>query len=429
MTLQTQFQTLLCELDGPVLLLTINRPKVLNAINEQVLDELATLLSQLQGHSEVRVVVLTGAGEKAFVAGADISAMAQMTPEQALRAATALPAKRFGLGDRGRIVAGLRADLVLVEGDPTLDIAATRQIRRVWKNGHPVDLHAAASGTRPAAPLVAITSNFDHPGDWQTANHGGRWRETTDQMVGGQSTVQLAQAASGNGGALAIRGVVAGERRADAQRAVAERNRGDAEELLRTTADQTGQEAMALRSRITDRLQQAKADMASLQRAAVARVQAAGHAADQYVHDNPWRAIGVAAGLLAGARRGLVASVVLSLSLALTFQAAHCVMGASFPKASERREWAEHQVLTSLDFAPRHWFWTWYLGGLNYQLEHHLFPRICHVHYPALSPMVQAVCEKHGVPYRVMPSVGAALTSHAKFLASMGRATPIERES
>lgn len=70
----------------------------------------------------------------------------------------------------------------------------------------------------------------------------------------------------------------------------------DAEELLRTTADQTGQEAMALRSRITDRLQQAKADMASLQRAAVARVQAAGHAAEQYVHDNPWRAIGVAAG-------------------------------------------------------------------------------------------------------------------------------------
>lgn len=134
---------------------------------------------------------------------------AGLTPEQALRAATALPAKRFGLGDRGRIVAGLRADLVLVEGDPTLDIAATRQIRRVWKNGHPVDLHAVASGTRPAAPLVAITSNFDHPGDWQTANHGGRWRETTDQMVGGQSTVQLAQAASGNGGALAIRGQLA----------------------------------------------------------------------------------------------------------------------------------------------------------------------------------------------------------------------------
>lgn len=116
----------------------------------------------------------------------------------------------------------------------------------------------------------------------------------------------------------------------------------------------------------------------------------------------------------------LLASVVLSLSLALTFQAAHCVVGASFPKASERHEWAEHQALTSLDFAPRHWFWTWYLGGLNYQLEHHLFPRICHVHYSGLSPMVQAVCEKHGVPYRVMPSVGAALTSHAKFLASMG---------
>lgn len=118
----------------------------------------------------------------------------------------------------------------------------------------------------------------------------------------------------------------------------------------------------------------------------------------------------------------LVASVVLSLSLALTFQAAHCVLGASFPEASERHEWAVHQAMTSLDFAPRHWFWTWYLGGLNYQLEHHLFPRVCHVHYAALSPMVQAVCAKHGVAYRVMPSVRHALASHARFLEQLGHA-------
>ena len=117
----------------------------------------------------------------------------------------------------------------------------------------------------------------------------------------------------------------------------------------------------------------------------------------------------------------LLASVVLSLALALTFQAAHCVEGAAFPAASERREWAEHQAVTSVDFAPRHPLWTWYLGGLNYQLEHHLFPRVCHVHYPALAAMVQAVCERHGVPYRVLPGAGAALASHARFLAQLGR--------
>ncbi|MBL8920098.1 MAG: acyl-CoA desaturase [Myxococcaceae bacterium] len=117
----------------------------------------------------------------------------------------------------------------------------------------------------------------------------------------------------------------------------------------------------------------------------------------------------------------LVASVVLSLSLALTFQCAHCVPGASFPKADAQREWAEHQAITAVDFAPAHPLWTWYLGGLNYQLEHHLFPRVCHVHYPKLAPIVRAVCEQHGVPYRVLPGVGAALWSHARFLFQLGR--------
>lgn len=115
-------------------------------------------------------------------------------------------------------------------------------------------------------------------------------------------------------------------------------------------------------------------------------------------------------------------SVVVSLALGLTFQAAHCVEGAAFPSGEGEREWAVHQVMTSIDFAPGHPFWTWYLGGLNYQLEHHLFPRVCHVHYPALAPLVRAVCEKHGVKYQVMPSVPFALASHGRWLAQMGRA-------
>jgi len=100
----------------------------------------------------------------------------------------------------------------------------------------------------------------------------------------------------------------------------------------------------------------------------------------------------------------LATSVVLSLSLALTFQAAHCVPLANAFDPHEPVEWAVHQARTSVDFAPGHPLWTWYLGGLNYQLEHHLFPRVCHVHYAALAPIVREVCLAHQVPYRVTAS-------------------------
>jgi imidazolonepropionase-like amidohydrolase len=60
---------------------------------------------------------------------------------QALRAATSAPARRFGLADRGRIAPGQRADLLLVAGDPTADIRATRAIQRIWKNGAAVERH------------------------------------------------------------------------------------------------------------------------------------------------------------------------------------------------------------------------------------------------------------------------------------------------
>lgn len=69
---------------------------------------------------------------------------AGLAPKAALAAATSMPAKHFGLADRGRIALGLRADLVLVRGDPTMDIKATRRVERVWKNGYAVllDHHA-----------------------------------------------------------------------------------------------------------------------------------------------------------------------------------------------------------------------------------------------------------------------------------------------
>src|SRR5271165_2564036 len=75
--------TLLIDRDGSVVTITLNRPDKLNALNEELLRELLASLVALQGDPAVRVAILTGAGDKAFGAGADIAAMVTMTPSQA----------------------------------------------------------------------------------------------------------------------------------------------------------------------------------------------------------------------------------------------------------------------------------------------------------------------------------------------------------
>ena len=114
-----------------------------------------------------------------------------------------------------------------------------------------------------------------------------------------------------------------------------------------------------------------------------------------------------------------------SVLLAVTFQLAHCVEEAAFATADDRgrlpRAWATHQVMSTVDFAPRNRVLSWYVGGLNFQVEHHLFPRICHVHYPALSLIVKAVCLEHGVPYNEQATLRGAIASHWRWLRRMGR--------
>jgi linoleoyl-CoA desaturase len=122
----------------------------------------------------------------------------------------------------------------------------------------------------------------------------------------------------------------------------------------------------------------------------------------------------------------LVAVVTLGLVLATVFQVAHVSDGAEFraPEAggsAVARPWAEHQVETTVNFARGSRVLNWYLGGLNHQIEHHLFPRVCHVHYAALSPIVEAVCRQHGVRYFSHPSMLAALRAHARWLYVMGQ--------
>ncbi len=113
------------------------------------------------------------------------------------------------------------------------------------------------------------------------------------------------------------------------------------------------------------------------------------------------------------------------LTLSVVFQLAHTVEGAAFPQPDATGkmpdEWAVHQLKTTANFACNNPLVTFYMGGLNFQVEHHLFRKTSHVHYPALSRIVAATCREHGVPYTTFRSVPAALRAHFRFLKEMGR--------
>ncbi len=122
----------------------------------------------------------------------------------------------------------------------------------------------------------------------------------------------------------------------------------------------------------------------------------------------------------------LLVHLVLGFTLALTFQLAHVVEGNTFPEpdpasATIENEWAIHEVETTANFAPKNKLACWYLGGLNFQIEHHLFPRICHIHYPAISTIVEKACADFGVSYVSYPTVRAAIAAHYRLLRDLGR--------
>ena len=86
--------------------------------------------------------------------------------------------------------------------------------------------------------------------------------------------------------------------------------------------------------------------------------------------------------------------------------------------------WAVHQARVTYNFGRRHHVLSWFLGGLNYHKEHHLFPLICHVNYPAMSAVVEQTCQEFGVPYKEHRSWLAGIAAHYRWLKRMGRATP-----
>jgi linoleoyl-CoA desaturase len=125
----------------------------------------------------------------------------------------------------------------------------------------------------------------------------------------------------------------------------------------------------------------------------------------------------------------LLVSFTLGSVLSTVFQLAHCVGEADFHLAQGAHEmaseWAVHQVTTTVDFARHNRLLGWYLGGLNFQVEHHLFPKVCHVHYPALSAIVEETCRAHGVRYRAQPTLRAALAANVRWLRDLGSAAPL----
>ena len=118
----------------------------------------------------------------------------------------------------------------------------------------------------------------------------------------------------------------------------------------------------------------------------------------------------------------VLVSFVLGMTLTVVFVLAHCVSEAAFASAGPiESEWSVHQIETTVDFARDNRLLNWYLGGLNLQVEHHLFPNICHVHYRAMSDIVEAVCREYGVRYKTHKSMLSALASHYRWLREMGR--------
>jgi linoleoyl-CoA desaturase len=122
----------------------------------------------------------------------------------------------------------------------------------------------------------------------------------------------------------------------------------------------------------------------------------------------------------------LIMHGVLGITLALVFQMAHAVEEATFPLPNDKNkienEWALHQVKTTVNFAMNNRVISWLVGGLNYQVEHHLYPKISHVHYPEISKIVRKTCDDLNISYLAFPTFSEALVSHFTYLRQLGRA-------
>jgi len=122
-----------------------------------------------------------------------------------------------------------------------------------------------------------------------------------------------------------------------------------------------------------------------------------------------------------------IVMLTVGLTTGIVFQLAHIDEKADFPEPEGNpphidNEWAIHEVETTVNFAPRNRLLNLYIGGLNFQIEHHLLPHICHLNYPRLAPIVRATCEEYGIQYNSYDTWREAFTSHWRELRTLGRA-------
>ena len=123
----------------------------------------------------------------------------------------------------------------------------------------------------------------------------------------------------------------------------------------------------------------------------------------------------------------LIANAAMGITLSFVFQLAHVVENTEFehiPLDTTKHidsAWAEHQIRTTSNFAMSNKTISWFVGGLNFQVEHHLFPRISHVHYPAISKIVEAKCKEFNLPYNYYPTMWEALGSHFRVMRQLGK--------
>ncbi len=120
----------------------------------------------------------------------------------------------------------------------------------------------------------------------------------------------------------------------------------------------------------------------------------------------------------------IVMHCVIGLTLSSIFQPAHVMPTSQYPLPNDdgnmENSWAIHQLLTTSDFAPNSRFLSWFVGGLNFQNEHHLFPNICHIHYRSVSKIVKKTALEFNIPYNVQPTFFQAIRNHVKMLKFLG---------
>jgi linoleoyl-CoA desaturase len=113
------------------------------------------------------------------------------------------------------------------------------------------------------------------------------------------------------------------------------------------------------------------------------------------------------------------------LGLACIFQPAHVMETSTFPEPTPARKmedsWAVHQLLNTTNFCPGSKVTAWFIGGLNYQIEHHLFPQICHIHYPKISAIVAETAREYNLPYNVQKTFFHAILEHGRMLKVLGK--------